>query len=305
MTVASFFDRLGTVRAARQALQATRAFSSEVDTGSREENASKQESRAPIRFDRIGKGSSSRQARRLRGMARRMGRGKSGVAAVEFALILPMMLVLYFGCAVLAQGLEAGRKAQNLASTLSNITARTSAGTYVDGNCAGVTTAPCVTDTDLNNIFNIATSVLYPFNGATKMTISEIIFDNKVGTTTCCDAKLVWSAPSAGASPRSCQTFASTGSGPTTIPAGQYPATSDSYLIVADVTYVYAPSFGFTPFNWGPATNGYTITVTTYMTPRGSATQAIQWTPSGTIANPITCQPTSNPNPPSGYYNVP
>ena len=34
-----------------------RAFSSEVDTGSREENASTQESRAPFRFHRNGKGS--------------------------------------------------------------------------------------------------------------------------------------------------------------------------------------------------------------------------------------------------------
>jgi hypothetical protein len=37
-----------------------RAFSSEVDTGSREENASKQESRAPFRFHRNGKSSSQR-----------------------------------------------------------------------------------------------------------------------------------------------------------------------------------------------------------------------------------------------------
>jgi hypothetical protein len=34
-----------------------RAFSSEVETGSRKENASKQESRAPFRFNRNGKGS--------------------------------------------------------------------------------------------------------------------------------------------------------------------------------------------------------------------------------------------------------
>src|SRR6266567_301801 len=34
-----------------------RAFSSEVDTGSRQENASNQESRAPFRFNRNGKGS--------------------------------------------------------------------------------------------------------------------------------------------------------------------------------------------------------------------------------------------------------
>ncbi|OMI13161.1 hypothetical protein BSN85_08260 [Bradyrhizobium brasilense] len=35
-----------------------RAFSSEVDAGSREESASKLESRTPFRFDRNGKGSS-------------------------------------------------------------------------------------------------------------------------------------------------------------------------------------------------------------------------------------------------------
>src|SRR5258707_8485529 len=38
------------------------AFSSEVDTGSREENASKQNDRAPFRFNRNGKGSSGNLA---------------------------------------------------------------------------------------------------------------------------------------------------------------------------------------------------------------------------------------------------
>src|SRR3979490_3040525 len=38
--------------------RATRAFSSEVEAGSRQENASKQESRAPLQFYRSGKGSS-------------------------------------------------------------------------------------------------------------------------------------------------------------------------------------------------------------------------------------------------------
>jgi hypothetical protein len=37
----------------------TRAFSSEVEPGSRQENASNQESRAPFRFDRNGNGSSA------------------------------------------------------------------------------------------------------------------------------------------------------------------------------------------------------------------------------------------------------
>ena len=40
----------------------SKAFSSEVGTGSREKNASNQESRAPFRFDRNGKGSSEQKA---------------------------------------------------------------------------------------------------------------------------------------------------------------------------------------------------------------------------------------------------
>src|SRR5882724_2494068 len=43
----------------------TRAFSSEVDTGSREENASKQRNRAPFRFHRNGKGSRRRRRRTM------------------------------------------------------------------------------------------------------------------------------------------------------------------------------------------------------------------------------------------------
>jgi phosphotransferase system enzyme I (PtsI) len=49
---------LGPVRAAIARYSGSRAFSSEVATGSRQENASNQESRAPFRFDRNGKGSS-------------------------------------------------------------------------------------------------------------------------------------------------------------------------------------------------------------------------------------------------------
>ena len=44
----------------------TRVFSSEMEAGSRQENASNQESRAPFRFYRNGKGSNSPSARRRR-----------------------------------------------------------------------------------------------------------------------------------------------------------------------------------------------------------------------------------------------
>src|SRR5438034_9003177 len=53
----------------RHFLPLTRAFSSEVDTGSREENASKQKDRAPFRYNRNGKGSGSRHRPHSVGLA--------------------------------------------------------------------------------------------------------------------------------------------------------------------------------------------------------------------------------------------
>jgi Flp pilus assembly protein TadG len=290
-----------------------------------------------------------RAAARLGGEAARLRRGRAGLAAVEFAFILPLMLTLYFGVVVLAQGLEAGRKTHLLSRTLADLTAQTLAGTSTTGTCAstyqvdGATMSgyPCLTDNDfINTIFAASAAVLYPFANVSSMTISQIVFDNVSATDArCCRARLVWSV-GAGVDPvlRSCGAVTAAASGvnsPTTIPAGLYPggagdavtggtvsATNNkvnNFIIVADVTYVYAPSFGFQPFHWNESPNGgasYTITHTTYMAPRAgssvtqasltpTATQRIDqgvfWTPSGGILKYNACSPGNAGN----QYNLP
>ena len=76
-----------------------RAFSSEVETGSRQENASNQESRAPFRFYRNGKGSSAPITRRgfiggallagIGGKAFAQGFAGLGESADGFAAVVP------------------------------------------------------------------------------------------------------------------------------------------------------------------------------------------------------------------------
>src|SRR2546428_1769973 len=76
-----------------------RSFSSEVETGSRQENASNQESRAPFRFHRNGKGSSGPIPRRgfiggtllagLGGKALAQGFAGLGESADGFASVVP------------------------------------------------------------------------------------------------------------------------------------------------------------------------------------------------------------------------
>jgi len=245
--------------------------------------------------------------RRIGLRASQCRRDKAGVAAVEFALILPMMLALYFGVVVLAQGLEIGRKTQSLSHTLSDLTAQTLA--------QSGQSSPTLADADISNIFGAAAAVVYPFSSGNidNMTISEVIFDNIAGTTACCEAKLVWSvsiSPSGKTpQPRTCQTFVNSGdnsiSSATKLPPGVYPTAvasgnaTDSYLIIADVTYAYKPGL-YWQSPWTSASDpGYSIHQTTYMTPRAGGGASIAWTPGSLYAanaNYYSC---------AGKYNTP
>jgi Flp pilus assembly protein TadG len=302
---------------------------------------------------------------RLRSEAKRLRSRKAGVAAVEFAFILPLLLALYLGVVVLAQGLEVGRRVQLLSHTLADLTTQTlplsdttgtctavaNGGTAVDG--VDMASVPCLTDADLTNIFNASAAVLYPFANNASMTITEVVFDNVSSTNSaCCRARVVWSVavsndPSLPATPRSCGVLnqsANGVNGPSDLPVGFYPASSTGYgdepttgqpyvvsnnklnnfVIIADVSYLYKPAFGFQPYQWNKPPNGgagYTITQTTYMNPRFSASvtqksipapssptatnprydQLIYWTSSGAIAKFNACKVGAGGN----QYNLP
>jgi Flp pilus assembly protein TadG len=244
---------------------------------------------------------SARPSHRALAAARRFAKTHSGIAAVEFALILPMLLALYFGLIVLAQGLEAGRKTQTLSRTLADLTSQQLPGQQSNGVCgsnSAYKTAPCFLDADLLNILNAAPQVMFPFAGPVNMTVSEIIFDNVSATNPqCCVARVVWSV-GAGPNPtlRACGTLTQSANGvngAAVIPAGLYPPTvannasgPDVYLIVADVSYSFTPGFGFENFAWSQSPyggSGYRITHTTYMTPRNGALAPIVWANGGGV----------------------
>ena len=289
-------------------------------------------------------------------LLRRFRRARAGVAAVEFAFILPMMLVLYFGIVVLGQGLEVGRKVALASRTLADLTAQQLPSTVGIGNCAATTTTPCVTDANLNDFFTGAELVMTPFpptplpttSTVMSATLTEVIFGNLhtatngVPATSCCRARVIWSA-GFGSSPtlRACGLLAESANGsngPTLMPASNYPGgkgdagtssakvfatanSTDYYLIVADVTYMFKPGYDFKLFDWGGDAHGgqgYTVTQTTYMTPRYDASTSITWNPDGTIPTAkyhncpcITGSSTSctvgaaNPTTSSGSYYIP
>lgn len=170
-------------------------------------------------------------------------RESSGVAAVEFAIILPLMLLIYLG------GFDAMRLVR-CASVVENASKTTADLTAQEG------TASANPASDIATILQAATVAAAPFNG-TGLTITVSAIDLTVVNSVCCSATVRWSVAQGG-SLRPCNTTL-TQIGPTatwavnTIPAkiasqGLVLVNgAQSYagsVIVTDVSYPYA---GVTP----------------------------------------------------------
>lgn len=85
-----------------------------------------------------------RQRRRL---LRAFARNKGGMAAVEFALVVPIMITMYLGLIELTQALGHDRKAVLLARTLADVVAQSMS----------------ISNSDMNGIFNAASATLAPY----------------------------------------------------------------------------------------------------------------------------------------------
>lgn len=104
-----------------------------------------------------------RSARRLAATARAFVRARRGVAAIEFAIILPLMMLVYVGVVELTQALANSRKVTLLSRTLADLAAR------------GLPNGAEMTQADVDKIFAAGKLVLAPFDAAnTKMVISSI-----------------------------------------------------------------------------------------------------------------------------------
>jgi Flp pilus assembly protein TadG len=94
-----------------------------------------------------------------------MARDASGLAAVEFALILPVMIVLIFGIFETSQALAARADVVNLTSAAADLVAQEGA----------------VTNADITNVYAAATEMLYPFprtgDDAPSIRITSIVDD--------------------------------------------------------------------------------------------------------------------------------
>jgi Flp pilus assembly protein TadG len=171
-------------------------------------------------------------------------RDQSGIAATEFAVIVPIMLVMFFGTVEFSSGLAVDRKVTLVARTLSDLTSQSPA---------------AVDDSYLKNVFTASIAILAPYSATpTQATLSEIYVDsNKI-------AKIQWSkaATIASGATQATLTTSSHNAGDTiAIPSGLL--VKQTYLILSEVRYLYTPTVGYV---MGKA--GVTLSDVTFTRPR-------------------------------------
>jgi Flp pilus assembly protein TadG len=196
---------------------------------------------------------------RLQRLSRHFRRNDDGVALVEFAMILPVMVALYVGGVALTLGIMTDRKVILLARSLGDLVARDTA----------------ISLSDSEDVFGAAAAVLAPYSTDKKilrMSVSSIRINNKGKTC------VVWSlSPNAGSSPFPRNPKDTVDS---VVPADlRASASYSSYLIVSEVEYDYTPIVGENIF--GTIKMGETL----FLKPRQSAevTSYSQTTASTTV----------------------
>jgi len=155
-----------------------------------------------------------------------------GLAATEFAVIVPLMLVMFFGTVEFSSAVAIDRKVTLMARTLSDLTSQSTS----------------VADSDMTNFFNASTGIMTPYDSAlAQSTISELYVDPATKV-----ARVQWSRGAA----------ARTQGSPVSIPSSL--AIGDTYLIFSEVSYTYTPSVGFV------LKNGIPLSDVSYTRPRQS-----------------------------------
>lgn len=145
---------------------------------------------------------------------KRLGGDERGVSAVEFAMLLPLMLALYLGAVEVSQGIGADRKVTLTARTIADL----------------VSQASNMTNTEMTNSLNAAKAVMAPMSETNlKVVVSSIKINNQG------QATISWSDAYNG-------TKRAIGSTVTLPSALNIP---NSSLIWSEVQYTYKPTIGY------------------------------------------------------------
>jgi Flp pilus assembly protein TadG len=178
---------------------------------------------------------------KLRRRYRRFVASRRGVVAIEFAMILPVLLLAFLGTIDAGRAIAVYMKVHSATYTLASITNQYQS----------------VQTSDLQSITGATSVVLSPYSSASAVvTISQVQINSSNKTTISWSYSLNGTARAQGSS--------------ITVPAnilaavGSPPSGTFSYLILSEVSYTYTPMFGYF------ITGTLTLSDNLYVTPRGN-----------------------------------
>lgn len=156
----------------------------------------------------------------------------SGVSAVEFALTLPLMLIIYTGGYQVTEALSAYRKMTITTRAVADLT----------------TQYQTMSASDVATVLNASAQIMAPFSTANLTIVLSELTTDSTGKTT-----VTWSQQLNGTALTPGKTF--------TLPTGlAQPSTS---VVLSQVTYTFTPVAGY------KLTGSYTMSDHLYMSPRG------------------------------------
>jgi Flp pilus assembly protein TadG len=183
-----------------------------------------------------------------------------GVVAVEFAVIVPVMLVMYFGMEEFASAVAVNRKVTLVARALSDLTSQ----------------SPSVQDADLANFGQTTKAILTPYDPSIlKSSVTEIYVDPATHV-----ARVQWS-----------RALTIDTAGNVTVGVSGHTASQivvvppdlkidGTYLILSEVSYNYKPTIGYVM-----AKTGVPLSDFTYTRPRQTACVIYPTPASGALPN--------------------
>ncbi len=146
---------------------------------------------------------------------RRFAHANKGLAAVEFALLAPMMIFLLFGSVDLIDALGSSRRLENAAVSLADVVSRDSE----------------IDDDEIDGLWAALTVLMFPDPSLTMdVRITSVSIEN--ATT----ARVVWSEARNGYAPMS---------DGATVPLPQAMMTPGTSIIMSEARYRYNPPIGF------------------------------------------------------------
>jgi Flp pilus assembly protein TadG len=195
-------------------------------------------------------------ASRLRAAIDKCRRERRGVAAIEFAMIVPIMSVMFIGAVELSQAITVDRRVTQVASSTADLVARAE---------------KQISQTEIADIMKVGGYIMEPYRqGPLEITLRSVTSSPASATTT----KQSWSCTYKGLDKtQSCECSNTIKSIPPNL------VTSNDSVVVAEVTYGYKPLI-FDYFMKRAATSTgtgvYAMNETIYLKPRSLAAMLMQ-----------------------------